>query len=110
MNRPTRYGVYTARFRFVESDRFKLRPLIVISQTYGRFGILVAVPVSSTSSRESIDFEIIRWREAGLKKQSVARIHRLTAIPQTDLLEKLGDLNQSDVNKLRNSLKNLFDL
>jgi len=102
--------VCLAKFRFLESDKHKLRPVIIIGHAYGARRILIAVPVSSSSNAESVDVILQNWQVAGLLKSSVARLHRLSAVLQEDLLEEIGSIDKKDQASIRSALKELFTL
>ena len=104
------FGVYTARFPFLDADKDKIRPVIVISKPYGQHNIITVILVSSTSKKESVDITLHGWREAGLIKPSIARIHRITTLLQSDLTNYLGDLSTGDKHNLQHGLKKLLNL
>jgi mRNA-degrading endonuclease toxin of MazEF toxin-antitoxin module len=110
LSSPLRFGVYTARFPFLEIDKEKVRPVIVVSKPYGRYSIVTVVPVSSSSKQEEIDAELLEWQLAGLLEPSIARIHRLSALPQSELISQLGVLNAKDQAQLLAAFKKLFGL
>lgn len=72
--------------------------------------ILMAMPVSSSSDPEPIDVIIHNWRDSGLLKPSVVRVHRLSAILQRDLLEEIGYIDEKDKTAIKLALKELFML
>lgn len=110
MNVPKVFGVYTARFPFLDSEETKIRPVIVMSAPQGPHKIIAIVPVSSRPTCESVDVAIAKWSEAGLLKPSVARVHRLTTMLQADLIADLGSLDQAEVQALQTSLRKYLDL
>jgi mRNA interferase MazF len=102
------YGVYTARFPFLETDKDKIRPVVVVSKSHGKHNIVSAVPVSAQADREDVDIEFQDWQNAGLVKPSVARVHRLTALLQSELTSQLGVLSAKDQTNLLEALKKLL--
>lgn len=110
MSIPKIFGVYTARFPFLDSEETKIRPVIVISKPQGPHKVIAIVPVSSRPTREDADVMITEWSKAGLLKPSIARIHRLTTMLQTDLIADLGELDQEGVQVLQASLREYLDL
>jgi hypothetical protein len=84
--------------------------VIIVGHVYGAQRILVAIPVSSSSDAESVDIVLQNWRIAGLLKSSVARVHRLSAILQEDLLEEIGSIDKKDQAAIKSALKELFVL
>lgn len=110
MNEPTIFGVYTARFPFLDSNETKIRPVIVIGKPVGKHGIIAIVPISSRLIREDIDMAIKNWNDAGLLKPSVARVHRLSTMLQADLIASLGELRQEESRTLQASLRKFLNL
>ena len=104
------WGVYTARFPFLGVDLGKIRPVVVLSKPYGRHNIITVVPLSLKDKKESVDIALRDWREAGLIKPSVARIHRMTTILQSDLIGYLGELSAADKPSLQQALRILLNL
>lgn len=109
-NGPQRYGVYLARVRFVESDRFKIRPVVTVSSPVGKYGIVSVLPVSSRELTEDGDVALKLWRTAGLIRESTVRIHRVLSIAQGDLQEEIGSLQTDDIASIKSALKKHLDL
>jgi mRNA-degrading endonuclease toxin of MazEF toxin-antitoxin module len=104
------YTACLAKFRFLESEQFKVRPVIVVGHPYGARQIVVVIPVSSSAGAESIDVVLQNWRAAGLLKTSVARVHRISATMQKDLLEEIGSIDKIDQTAIKSALKKLLIL
>lgn len=104
------YGVYTARFPFLEASEGKVRPVIVVSGPQGQHNVIAVIPVSSKVTRESVDYTLGDWNNEGLIKPSVARVHRLTTMLQSDLLTELGSLTVSDTKDLQESMRAYLSL
>ena len=109
MSAPRVFGVYTAQFPFLDTQETKIRPVIVISKPQGRHKVVVVVPVSSKSTVEDIDISLRHWSDEGLLKPSDARVHRLTAMLQADLIAELGELTSEDRQNLQAALKKLLN-
>ena len=110
MNYPTLFGIYTAQFPFLDNNETKLRPVIVISQPQGRHNIVVIIPISSQIKREGPDMVLRQWKSEGLIKPSVARVHRLTTMLQSDLIAELGELQSKDIKSLKDAIRTFLDL
>lgn len=104
------YGVYTAKFPFIGEDGNKIRPVVVVSEPRGAYGILAIIPVSSRAAREDVDVLLSDWKTEGLIKESVARVHRLTTMLQSDLTAELGVLTAADSQSIRESLGKLLKI
>jgi mRNA interferase MazF len=107
---PRLFGIYTAQFPFLDSLETKVRPLIVISKPQGQHKILVVIPISSKSPLEEIDITLHDWSDEGLLRPSIARVHRLTTMLQSDLIAELGDLARGDKQNLQDVLRQLLSL
>ena len=68
------------------------------------------MPISSRPTCEDVDVALTEWSKAGLLKPSIARVHRLTTMLQTDLIADLGNLDQAEVQTLQTSLRKYLDL
>ena len=110
MNSVVLYGIYTAKFPFLGTSKDKVRPVIVVSKPHGQHNIVSVVPVSSQVNQENVDIELQDWQDAGLLKPSIARVHRLSALLQSELTSQLGVLRVKDRKKLLEALKKLLIL
>jgi mRNA-degrading endonuclease toxin of MazEF toxin-antitoxin module len=98
--------VWLAEFPYEDDPSIKkLRPVIVLSQTDE--GVTVAglkedsflsVKVTSHNPRtkDSFDTIIVKWKEANLDKESVARISKTMNLPASQFKRKLGDADEND--------------
>ncbi len=110
MSTPKLFRIYTAQFPFLDAQEAKIRPVIVVGKPQGQHKILVVVPVSSKSTLEEIDINLHHWSDEGLLKPSVARVHRLTTMLQSDLIAELGELARDDKQNLQDALRRLLDI
>jgi len=104
------YGVYIARFPFIESSKDKLRPVVVLSRPYSKHKVVTVVPISSKQNAEAINITISDLAIAGLIRPSIARIYRLGTLLQTNLITQLGSLSDTDIRKLQVALRKLLNL
>ena len=110
MSEPILFGLYTAQFPFLDTVETKIRPVIVVSKPHGKHHIVAIIPVSSQTKREEVDVALKQWGREGLLKPSVARVHRLTTMLQSDLFAELGTLQTDDVQMIKKSMRNLLNL
>ncbi len=110
MSHPRAYGVYTARFPFLESTKSKIRPVVVISKPYSKHKVVAVVPISSKTSLEAVNVAINGLDTAGLVKFSIAQTYRLGTLLQSDLITQLGSLDEADTGKLKQSLRKYLGL
>ena len=104
------YRIHLARFPFVEVPHYKIRPVAVISHPIGAHQIVTVVPISTKLHTEDIDIVLSDWQRANLLQRSVARVHRMAALPSSLLVSELGQLSMADSEAVRCSLRQLFDL
>jgi mRNA interferase MazF len=98
------------RLPLLETEKNKVRPVIVISKPRSEHNIVIVVPVSSQAGQEDVDIALSDWQAEGLVKPSIARTHRLSALLQSELTSQLGELSANDLNKLLGALKKLLIL
>lgn len=70
----------------------------------------MAIPISSSTNAESIDIVLENWQANGLLKPSVARVHRLSAILQEDLLEEIGSIDAKHQEAIKLALRKLLEI
>jgi len=110
MKHDIKFAIFLASTRFLESGVQKLRPVIAVSKPYGKHNVVIVIPVSSQPDLAEVDVVLEDWKDAGLLKPSVARIHRLTAILRADLIEQIGEITPKDEAKIINALRQLLEL
>jgi mRNA interferase MazF len=103
-------GIYLVRMPFMELGVSKLRPVIVVSKPQGSFNIVCVVPISSQPRTVDVDLDISDWQDAGLSKPSIARVHRLATILQSDLTSEIGALSTANTKTLKQRIKKYFQL
>lgn len=89
------FDIYLAKVKFEESDEYKNRPVIYLSQD--KF-LLAAVYISSTEGKTLIegDVELKEWKDEGLSEPSFARTTRILELNQSDIIKRLGSLKVND--------------
>ena len=104
------YKVCIAKVSFLESSGYKVRPVIVVSESHGEFDVVMAIPISTKTELTSVDVKLRDWQESGLKQPSVAFVHRMAAMVAVDVLEEIGQLSKADQVAIQNALRKLFNL
>jgi mRNA-degrading endonuclease toxin of MazEF toxin-antitoxin module len=110
MKTPRTFDIYLARFPFLDKNKHKLRPIIVVSDAHTFRKINITVPVSTKDNNAESDFVISPHYKTNLSKRSIAQVHKLTALAQAEFVEYIGELAESDKDKLKKSLAKLFNL
>ncbi len=107
---PKLYSIYLARVGFLESNSFKIRPVIVVSKPRGPFKTFIAIPISTQARKTDVDVSIDDILGTGLHKPSIARVHRLSATASTQLLEEIGTVDETHQKAIEIALKQLLDI
>lgn len=110
MNSSDTFKIYTTQFPFLDTQEAKVRPVIVISLPQGKHNLVAVIPLSSKPKREAVDVALGYWKSEGLVKPSIARVHRITTILQSDLLTELGQLAESDIKALKESIRTYLSI
>jgi len=110
MNGPKPFGLYTAEFPFLDTEGTKIRPIIVLSLAQSKHKIVAVVPVSSRLILEGLDVVLGGWKQEGLLRPSVARVHRLTTLLQSDLRSEIGVLEPDDIRLLQDEMRKFLSL
>ena len=70
---------------------------------------MLAVPLCINTAKEDVDVTIIEQQLCGLVQPTVGRVHRLTAILGSNILEFMGSLKQGDVGNIKGSIRKVLD-
>ncbi|KJS03662.1 MAG: hypothetical protein VR68_00685 [Peptococcaceae bacterium BRH_c4a] len=79
-------------FPFSDLTGVKKRPALVLADIEGGHEIICLMLTSVQMKSEKYEYNIASWKEAGLLKPTVARIHRLFTLNQNMVHKKLGRL------------------
>jgi len=105
MNSLELYGVYLVSFPFVETDSRKVRPVIVISKPYGKYGLVTVIPITSQVVTDETELQLTDLKTTGLIVQSSTQIHRISTVSDEMIIRLLGCLGEKDVACLKSMLK-----
>ena len=88
-----RYEIWWAKVAFEDMDESKIRPVMIWNNT----AYILAYKMTSVDRGDSKDeFRIEFYREAGLPKETFIRISKLLKLEETDLISKIGELDDRD--------------
>ncbi|MFB4167784.1 type II toxin-antitoxin system PemK/MazF family toxin [Virgibacillus sp. JSM 102003] len=87
---------------------YKKRPVVVVGRDITIDIDVIISPVTSSRPRSEYDVKIEHWAYAGLIHLIVARTAKIHAIPQSSLINKLGNLHENDLQKVLRKCKELF--
>lgn len=103
-------------FPFDDFSLTKVRPVICLTSTIGKYNHVVIAFISSKIDDEINDSDIIIRKSdkicsgTGLVVDSIIRLHRLVTIPKSLIKRKLGEANYSLIYEINFKLRQLFEL
>lgn len=99
-------------FPFTDLRTTKKRPALVLTSVSSRTlpSLIVVAMITSQLESESIagDYQIIKWKEAGLLHPSKVRLAKLVSLEENVLLKKLGNLQKEDRAGVKQTFKEIF--
>jgi len=106
------FDVVVVPFPFTDSAQTKRRPALVLSQ-HNNFGnkidhSVLAMITSRKNAPWPLDCEIASKKQSGLTAPSVVRM-KLFTLDNKFIIRKIGQLSDSDQNKVKQSLSQIFD-
>ncbi len=97
-------------FPYREQLRESVRPAVVLSRReFNRRGDLIIAAITSHSSRNSLDVELVDWQQANLLKPSTARM-LIATVADVRVLHKVGRLSDRDWSQLVSRLTQVLDI
>ena len=93
-------------FIFADTTETKRRPGLILLDT-GDEDTIVA-KITSQIPRTTFDAEIQEWQQAGLKRPSVVRLHKLNTLQKSLVERRLGILTTDDLAQLRDKVKQIW--
>jgi mRNA interferase MazF len=100
--------VVLLEYPYTDLAGVKMRPAVVLKDTNDND--LILARATSQPRQTEYDVQIEDWREVGLFKPSVIRVHKLTTIEATLVKRSMGFLSSKDLDNLSTCLKGLFTL
>jgi mRNA interferase MazF len=83
-------------FPFSDLTGVKKRPALVLADIEDGHEVICLMLTSVELKSEKHEYSIINWKEAGLLKPSIARIHRLFTLHRNMVNKKLGRLVEEE--------------
>jgi mRNA-degrading endonuclease toxin of MazEF toxin-antitoxin module len=98
--------VWYVKFPFEENPNIKKRrPVVVLGKTNDKVTVAgleedayLSVKVTSHTEREEDEYDtvIVKWKEANLKKESVARVSKTIILPKSQFIDRVGIADDED--------------
>lgn len=87
----------------------KRRPVVIVSNdnVVVELDHLIAT-VTSQQARNEFDVVIEYWEEAGLDKPSIVSCSKLNTVHFKELLFKIGELHEHDLDRVLTTIRNYF--
>ena len=106
MIRYTAGEILLAELPFTSGTSRKIRPVLVVLDT-GDEDVMVA-PVTTSPATTPGSVAVSDFREAGLVKPSVVRLHKIATIHKSRTLSRLGQLSPSDFSRAARLWRQVF--
>jgi len=84
------FDIYSYRFKFEDSNQSKIRPVIILKNNR-------VAKITTHSVRDSKDYRIHKYKEAGLRKPSTIRFSKTINLNTRDLSKYIGHLHNDDI-------------
>lgn len=103
--------IVLAPFPFGEQNARKTRPVLCLTNPTGKFDEIIVSFITSKIPFPALnsDIELKSNSETGLKKDSVARLHKVFTIPKSQILGQLGEIKKEDQKEIHNELIKLIN-
>jgi len=95
----TQWDIWYALYKYDDSSEAKDRPVLILRNNPTH--VLTLKITSSGLIDKSVDLEIVRWQEAGLKKPSVIKTNKRLPLEEVDFRRRIGRLHEEDILRLR---------
>lgn len=106
MAKYNRWEIWKANVRFEEKNGSKPRPVLILDE---KRMIVVALKMTSHGPRYKKlegEYEVFRWKEAGLEKPTVIQCSKLLQLQHSDMIDfQYGKLTAVDIVGLQAILK-----
>lgn len=103
-NTPCKWEIWLAKVKFEDDlKQVKNRPVLVVAP-----GVqyILSLKITSHEPRSEFagEYAIIKWPEAGLRKESTIRCGKRLNLVESDFVHKLGRLHPVDIINVQNIL------
>jgi mRNA-degrading endonuclease toxin of MazEF toxin-antitoxin module len=110
-----RYQIAQVDFPFLDENKIKSRPCLVLTKPKGKYQIVVIAYMTSSSSQientdVSLDITENYFKETGLVTTTIIKLHRLEHVSINSLRGKIGELSADKSQEIKQKLSSLFEL
>ena len=112
----TKYKVVLVPFPFDDLSSSKVRPAICLTGAIGQYRHVVLAFITSKVPEDMFETDILialdeeGFETTGLRVTSVLRLHRMVTATTSIIRRELGQLSETQQEKVKSRLKYLFDL
>ena len=104
--KPALWELWYANVKYEDMDFYQDRPVLVVNVSDEI--IILALKVTSTPQRnEWGEYDVIKWKSAGLDNPSTIRCGHPLNLMQKDFRRKIGDLQLDDIVRIMELLGNM---
>jgi len=106
-----------APFPYLDKDNSKNRPLLVLAENENlKYPTVIVAYITTQKNEQPLETDFILdqtnkfFKETGLQKDSVIRLHKLGCIQKSSIKWEIGTLPSSATLEIKSKLKKLFNL
>lgn len=103
-----RWDIVAVHFPFLEGGDAKCRPALIVSsdKLHGEQGMFWIVMITTAKSGvRNGDIPVTNYEDAGLTEHCVIRVSRITAVGETQIARRIGQIMAKDRNAVAVLLK-----
>ena len=89
-----KWDVYLANVKYEDIEESKIRPVLILQN--GSMVTIDCLKMTSQPPRRG-EYTLQKWKEAGLKKQTVVRISKLLQLDSSQIIKRIGRLDLVDI-------------
>lgn len=101
-----KYGIYIGIIYFEDINKYKIRPILLMNDK-GNYNFYDVFKITSQDKKYKYDYEIKKWKEAGLKEKSYIKLRKIEVIEKDFIKVKIGDLQKEDIEGMQDLLKEM---
>jgi len=90
----SRFEIWLAEVSFSEIEGYKDRPILILNHIKKE---VLCLRMTSKAPQTTGDFEVTKWKEAGLQKPTVVNTTIRLKLNEDKLIKRIGVLHNDDV-------------